>query len=299
MKKSIGIVGAGDMGSAVATALARNDYRVFTCLAGRSERTRQLAAASGMRDYAALDDLAASVDTVLSILPPAAAEEFAKRICPAIKRSGRDVLFADCNAVSPSSVRTIGEIAAQHGVAFVDASLVGAPPRPDRSPVYFYVSGPRAASLDALANDLVDVRNLGDEIGRASALKMVFASLTKGTNALRVAALMAGERLGVGPEVRKAWAEKTPAAWQTMAERIPDLAADAARWSPEMREIAETYASVGMTPEFHLGAEWLFELLAETPLAAESREEARASGRDLEATLEIFAAALDVGENAT
>ena len=38
-----------------------------------------------------------------------------------------------------------------------------------------------------------------------------------------------------------------------------------------MREIASTYQQAGVTPLFHQGAEWVFERLAATPLAAETR----------------------------
>ena len=51
--------------------------------------------------------------------------------------------------------------------------------------------------MQALATPLIEIKPIGDEIGRASALKMAYASLTKGTNALRTAALLAGEQLGV------------------------------------------------------------------------------------------------------
>jgi hypothetical protein len=38
-----------------------------------------------------------------------------------------------------------------------------------------------------------------------------------------------------------------------------------------MREIAVTFDSAGVTPEFHRGAEWVYATLARTPLAAETR----------------------------
>ena len=44
--KTIGILGPGDMGHAVGRALRDRSYQPLTCLAGRSSRTRKLAAAA-------------------------------------------------------------------------------------------------------------------------------------------------------------------------------------------------------------------------------------------------------------
>ena len=61
----------------------------------------------------------------------------------------------------------------------------------------------------------------------------------------------------------------------------------------EMREIAETYATAGITSSFHEGAEWMYELLATTALADESRDEAKQKNRSVEETLKHFLAGLD------
>ena len=47
----------------------------------------------------------------------------------------------------------------------------------------------------------IEVAVLGAELGQASALKMCYAGLTKGTNALRTAVLLSGEMLGVNRAV--------------------------------------------------------------------------------------------------
>ena len=74
---------------------------------------------------------------------------------------------------------------------------------------------------------------------------------------------------------------------------LPILASDSKRWTGEMREIAETYSSAGITPFFHQGAEWVCELLATTALADESRDEAGQKNRGVEETLKHFLDALN------
>lgn len=281
---TIGIVGAGDMGSAVAGCLSLDGRRVVTALEGRSAASRSRAALAGMEDVGTLAEVAGAADMLLSILPPAAASAFAEEACSAIEASGRDVVFVDCNAVSPATLSAIASIADRHGVRFHDVGIVGAAPRQDRLPVRFYASGPCEDEISWLAGPMIDLRGIGRDTGRASALKMVYASLTKGTNALRAAALMAGELLGVGPEIRDEWRQSVPDAWRVMERRMDYFPSVADRWTGEMREIAATYASVGLTPAFHEGAEWIYELLAK----AEVRP-----GDGLDAAIEAFVLRLD------
>ena len=287
---TIAILGTGDMGSAVGRCLADNGLKAVTCLDGRSERSKDLARDAGMEDRAGLEAMLADADMLLSIVPPAAALRFAEQMCPLISASGRDVLFVDCNAIAPTTTCELAAIAANNGVRFQDVGIIGASPRPGRMPVRFYTSGPHNAAMKQLAAELIEIRPIGDDIGRASGIKMVYASLTKGTHALRAAAAIAGERLGVGDEIRHEWQRSLGDTWAAMLKRLPILACDSGRWSGEMREIAKTYDSLGLPPSFHEGAEWIYELLSKTDLATESRDEAHEKNRSIEEVLEQFLA---------
>lgn len=294
MKEScIAILGTGEMGSAIARCLTDKDLKVITSLDGRSGRSKKLAAEARMADVGSLENLAANADVFLSIVPPALARSLAEQLCPLIEQSKKDVLYVDCNAVSPATVNEISSVAADHGIRFQDASIIGAAPCFDSSPVRFYTSGIWMVEMMQLGSPLVEIKPLGPDIGRASAIKMVYASLTKGTHALRAAALMAGEELGVGEEVRQEWAHSLPGVFEAMEQRVPLLAPVSGRWAGEMREIAATYASLGITPSFHEGAEWLYELLSSTSLAEESRDEAAQKQRSIEETLHCFTEALE------
>lgn len=289
--KAVAILGTGDMGSAIARSLTMNGLSVLTCLDGRSESSRQLALDAGMEALEQLSDAVSRADIFLSILPPASALEFAGEVCPLIQKHSPDTLFVDCNAVSPQTLQKIAAVAARHRVRFQDAGIIGAAPRADRIPVRFYTSGPHGDEISQLNTEHIDVKDLGDEPGRASAIKMVYASLTKATNALRVAAAIAGERLGVAEEIHAEWQHSLPAVYEAMEKRLPLVSADAGRWAGEMREIAQTYEAIGLTPLFHDGSEWLFNFLAGTELGAETKLEAREKNRSMQAVLDIVAAA--------
>ncbi len=146
--------------------------------------------------------------------------------------------------------------------------------------------------MQDLTTDLIDVRPLGEDIAKASSIKMVYASLTKGTHALRAAALIAGEQLGVSDEIRAEWQASLPEAYAAMEKRMPILACDSGRWTGEMREIAKTYESVGLPSAFHEGAESMYEFLAGTSLAGESRDEAREMDRSIEEIVALLHEAL-------
>ena len=282
--QKIAILSPGDMGGEVGAALTEHGHDVITCVAGRSQETQARARRSGFRLAADLESLLAEADIVLSILPPEAALGLARDVAAAMRRAAHAPPYADCNAVSPETARSIGALFGGTGAPFIDAGIIGAAPRPDRPPTRFYVSGEAAGLMDVLDGKGMSVRLVGPEIGRASAVKMCYASITKGTNTLHTAAMTVADALGVGETVRAEIDESLPSIMQHMRGTIPRLPADSGRWVGEMDEIARTYASAGVTPRFHQGAAETFRLLDSTPYGRETRETMNAA-RTLEETI--------------
>jgi hypothetical protein len=116
------------------------------------------------------------------------------------------------------------------------------------------------------------VRQMGAEIGRASAIKMCYAAGTKGASALHAALLTAAETLGVSSELEEEMRSSQPDVYKRMEGQIPRLPIPAHRWIGEMEEIAATFDHVGVSPGFHQGAADIFRLLSRTPFASESPE---------------------------
>ena len=290
---TVAVPSPGDMGSGVGRELIARGFRVRTCLAGRSERSCRLAEAAGLERADSLDALVASADVVLSILPPAAAEGFADEAADALRRTGARPAFADCNAIAPATARRVAAriAGAGTGAAFIDAGIIGAAPGKSGLPTRFYCSGPDTSALEALDGPNLRVRRLGREVGQASAMKMVYAAVTKGTFTLHAAALTAARVHGLSGPFQAELAESLPAELAAMHRMTPRLPLDAARWVGEMHEIAETFAAAGLPADFHRGAAQVFELLARTPIAAETRETVDPS-RTLDDALEIYAETL-------
>jgi 3-hydroxyisobutyrate dehydrogenase-like beta-hydroxyacid dehydrogenase len=291
-EETVAVIGTGDMGSAVGGALVRAGYRVVTAGDRRSAHSRGLAAAAGLEDVGTLEAAVGAARLVLSIVPPAAATTVAAEVVGAMRAARTRPVFADCNAVAPQTVAAIERALEPAGAPFVDVGIVGRAPGVGREPTRFYVSGTARVAvlgLDAAGIELID---LGGEVGTASALKMAYSSLNKGTDALLAAVLLAAERLGVrGPLMRELEFSQVEAL-ERMQARVPFLGATAKRFAPEMAEIARTYESVGVTPQFHRGAEWLYALIATTPFANETRA-TQPRERSLDETLPVLTAALE------
>lgn len=284
---TIAIVGTGDMGSAVGRVLSEHGYHVITSLEGRSGHSSRLAAAAGIEDAGDLSNVVGQADVLFSIMPPATAETFARSVAAAITARQTPLLYVDCNAISPARTVRIGVCVTAAGGRYVDGGIIGTAPGVSEQAPRFYVSGPDVEALLELNGKGIEVVTMGGELGRASAIKMTFAALTKGTNALRTAVLLAGERLGVGWDLREEFRYRLPEEYERMERRVPYLAADAERWHGEMREIEDTFRSAGISGGFHEAAAWVFELLSKSELATEKRAD-MVPGRTLEDAIEIF-----------
>ncbi|MEM6549458.1 MAG: DUF1932 domain-containing protein [Pseudomonadota bacterium] len=270
-KPAVAILMPGDMGHGVGQALIERGHPVVTALAGRSAHTRGLAEKAGIRDAGTLADAVAAADVVLSILPPDRAVPQAEAAAKAMAETGASPAYVDCNAISPMTAAKVAEALAPARCPVIDCGIIGLNPL-KAPPTRFYVSGPDCGAMTALDSDAIRVEVMGDKMGDASALKMVYAALTKGSWTLQTALLMTAMRLGVLDPLLKEFDYSQAGPVQAMRARTPFLPADAARWVPEMEEIAATFASAGVTPDFHNGAAEVFRVLARTPFAAETRE---------------------------
>jgi 3-hydroxyisobutyrate dehydrogenase-like beta-hydroxyacid dehydrogenase len=157
---------------------------------------------------------------------------------------------------------------------FVDAGIIGLNPVKEEGLTRLYVSGAETTLVHQLNTRGMIVRDLGPEIGRASAMKMVYASSTKGAFSLFAAVAVMAELTGLREELFQELSESQPNTLATIKRMVPRIPLDAHRWIFEMAEIASTFESFGVTPHFHKGAADIMQLANRTPLAAETRETA-------------------------
>jgi len=267
----IGLMSPGDMGQAVAMQLKAKGLNVYTALAHRSTRTRALAREAGITDVGSIARLIAECDVVLSIMDPGAAVDFAHVAADALRTGGRRTLIVDCNAIAPETVHEIAGLIERAGGRFLDAGIIGPPPR-GKATTNLYVSGPDAADLEQLAGPQLVVQVIGEGIANASALKMCYGALTKGTQALWLEVLIAAQRLGVGGLLEQQLRQSQAERYTWALSQFPSLPPKAYRWVPEMLEISKTLGAAGMTPKMFQGAADIYRFVAGTSLGKETPE---------------------------
>jgi L-threonate 2-dehydrogenase len=223
-------------------------------------------------------------------MPPANAYAFGERIVSLLRHIDTELLFVDCNAIAPRTAQALDQILTGAGASFVDAGIIGPPPRLDGEGPRLYVSGTRTEDVALLNEYGLDVRVLGPRSGRASGLKMCYASVTKGLTALATEALVAGRAMGL-QEALLAEFQDLPA-FRSIKRSVPGMPPKAYRWVGEMQEIARTFTDLGLSPQMPEGAAALYNFVEGTELGLETPEQRRL-GQTLKEVIEILAAALE------
>ena len=278
LNNSIGITSPGDMGQGVAMCIKALGFNVCMASDGRSERTRALGEKAGLTDCRSLEKLVQTCDMVLSVLDPGAAVTNAKAVAAACKATNRKIVFVECNAIAPNTMHEITGIMQAVGCTVVDAGIVGPPPR-NNAKQRFFVSGPHASLMNRINGPQINVRVAGEKIGDASAVKMCYAALTKGSIALGTELLIAARKLGVDQVVEAEFKSSQAQLHESVLNRAAGMPFKAYRWVPEMNEIAKTFEGAGLTPRIFQGAADMYAQIAGTPQGKESPEEARVKKR--------------------
>jgi L-threonate 2-dehydrogenase len=253
----IAVIAPGMMGAGVAQRLRARGGDVAVTLAGRGAASAKRAAGMAVMDSEAA--LAGWADVVLSILPPGEALGLARRLAPILSPRGKAVIFADCNAVSPETVREVA--AALPGIRFADIGIIGGPPRGDDAGPRLYASGDAAEALLPLCEHGIDLRPIAGGIGAASALKMSYAGITKGMIALGSAMALGATAAGADAALRAELEASQPEVLHILQRGVPGMFDKAYRWVAEMEEIA---AFLGDTPaaKIYEGAAGLYDRIA-------------------------------------
>ena len=284
---TVAILSPGDMGHAVGRVLGEHELRVVTCLTGRSARTRALSEQAGIEDVPDFNEMVRQSDIIMSMTVSEAVPQLCQQVADAIRATNADVLFAECNAIAPQLAQRLEPVITEAGGRFVDASIIGGPPRGGRGP-RFYASGRHAAEFEQLREFGLDVRNIGPNTGQASGIKMCYAAMTKGSSALYSELLMAAQLLGLYDHLKAEFQGSQPAVYQRMEQGLPSVPPRSRRWVSEMQEIEATFEHLGMTPNIFRGVADMYRLMGSSELGEETPE-SRDRDRSLEETIRILA----------
>ena len=256
--KKIGILHPGQMGISIAASAANSGNQVLWVSEGRSEKTRLRAEKYHLIETDSLPELCQTSEIILSVCPPHAAEDVAKSVV----EHGFKGYYLDANAISPQRVKRIRELAESNDIRFIDGGIIGGPAWNPKE-TWLYISGQDAEVIaGCFSNGPLETKIIGDEIGKASALKMCFAAYSKGTTALLTAILATAESLGVRDELYQQWTMDDSDFVKQAEGRATRVTAKAWRFEGEMHEIASTFQKEGLPGGFHDAAADVYHRLA-------------------------------------
>ncbi|MGH3199151.1 MAG: DUF1932 domain-containing protein [Streptosporangiaceae bacterium] len=263
---TIGLLHPGEMGSAVGRCLAAAGHEVLWAPEGRSVETAARAGAAGLTAAGDLANLVRRADVIMSVCPPHAAVGLARQVAQAQPAAFGGV-YVDANAVAPATAREIAAIVEAGGATYVDGGIIGTPPVAPGF-IRLYLSGAGAdevrALFDGTAVDARLVERDGDNDagggagggagGAASAVKMAYASWTKGSAALLLAARALARAEGVEDALLAEWGISQPGLSERWTRASRSAAEKGWRWIAEMEEIAASMAAAGLPEGFHQAA---------------------------------------------
>lgn len=243
---TLGILHPGSMGAAVAAQAKRTGTEVLWCPEGRSGASKDRALRYGLTAARDLSEMSQQCDVILSLCPPANAEE----VAAAVAAESFSGVFVDGNATSPARMARISAIMLPTGAAVVDGSVIGSPPSESKTP-RLYLSGPESAlSTVALLFEgtAVEPRLLAGGIGKASALKMAYSSYQKASRVLAAVAYALANDHGLEDELLDI-AKGRSTSYLTETAYIPKVAARAWRWGQDLREVANALNEASLPTE--------------------------------------------------
>ncbi|HJR81798.1 MAG TPA: DUF1932 domain-containing protein, partial [Anaerolineales bacterium] len=222
-------------------------------------KTRARAEKHNLIEVTSLSQLCRTSEIVLSVCPPHAAEDVAK----SVSETGFKGFYLDANAISPQRSIQIGQLMEENGIHFVDGGIIGGPAwRPNET--WLYLSGAHAEQIaDCFKKGPLETKIIGNEIGKASALKMCYAAYSKGTTALLAAIVAAAQSYNVRDELYQQWDMDDSNFSDQVNRRAARVTAKAWRFEGEMHEIASTFREAGLPDGFHEAAAEIYQRMAD------------------------------------
>lgn len=245
MEPTLALIGYGEAGSTFALA---GQWDALARTYDISEQRRRAAAQEG---FCALETAGEAIDGCRLVLSLVTADQALAAARTAAAHVSRDAIFCDLNSVSPATKQAAAAAIEQSGSRYVDVAIM-APVNPSRLAVPLLLSGEAAieAHGELTALGFTNCRVVGQQVGQASAVKMIRSVIVKGIEALTAEAMLAADAAGVVGEVlasleasdrRPSWAERAD-------YNLDRMMIHGLRRAAEMDEVAATLESLGVEP---------------------------------------------------
>ena len=242
--RRVALIGFGEAGETFARAPGwQGETRAWDVKPERRAAMADAGVEAGADAAATLADRAFVLSLVTADQALAAAHAYAPLLLPG-------AIWCDMNSVAPDTKREAARAIEAAGGRYVDVAVMA--PVEKGLAVPLLVSGPHAIAAQPLLESLgfSNVRLVGDEIGRASAIKMIRSVMVKGLEALSSECAAAAEAAGVFDEVMASLdASEKAAPWaEKVAYNRERMAKHGFRRAAEMEESAKTLQGLGVEP---------------------------------------------------
>lgn len=254
MTPSFAFIGFGEAGSTVSQSLRSvgvdriATYDILFDTPESGEPLRKRAADIGVRACGSVAEAVAGADIVFSTVVCKSSLRAAESAAPHLTSSQ---YYVDFNSISPGLKRRVAAAVEPSGARFVEASVMSnVPGNGHRVPML--LGGAAARDFIALVEPLgFDVAFVREEIGQASATKMVRSIMMKGMEALYLECMRAASRFGIEQQILDSVDETIAGRnWTENCDRVmPRTVIHAGRRADEMAQVAETLREIDIDPQ--------------------------------------------------
>lgn len=197
---TVAVLGTGTMGAPMARNLVRAGLPVVVW--NRTAAKAEALAADGIRVAASPRDAISGAQVLITMLADGPAIESVMEAEDALAATPADATWVQMSTVGAAGADRLAELAAEHGVEFVDAPVLGSSEPAVRGELVILASGPDEArercapAFEALGSRTVWL----GPAGNGSRLKVVVNAWLMAMTATLGETLALGEKLGVDPE---------------------------------------------------------------------------------------------------
>ena len=245
----VALIGFGEAGETFARAGGwRGHCSGWDLLAER----RAIMPDCGVEAGGAARDALAGTQIVLSLVTADAALDAARDNAPSLPAGA---IWCDMNSVAPGTKRAAAHEIERAGASYVDVAVMA--PVDKGLAVPLLISGSAAERAQDMLRQLgfANTRVVGEQIGRASAIKMIRSVMVKGLEALTFECAAAAGQAGVFEEVMASLdASERDWNWTRRVDYNRErMETHGMRRAAEMEEVCRTLSELGVDPVMSRG----------------------------------------------
>jgi 3-hydroxyisobutyrate dehydrogenase-like beta-hydroxyacid dehydrogenase len=200
----------------------------------------------GVHYLESIGEVVKKAEIILSVVTPEASLSAAQEAAPHL-RPGQTYL--DLTSSFPEDMKAASALVEPTGARFVDGAIMGALPISGHK-VLIYAAGSHAEEAARLLNQRgMNIQPVGQEPGRASAIKLILSISSKGLEALLVETLLAAHHYGVEEQVLSAFHQFFAKGLEAAIDRfVGSDAVHSGRRVKEMESSVRLLKNLGMDP---------------------------------------------------